>query len=74
MNKTGIIGIVIIICVMFIALTLETTSQRDMRVTLAKTGLEECPKSPETISQTTIWVKDCSKYLEDRKKFLKEVD
>jgi len=74
MNKTGIIGVVIIICVMFTALTIETTSKRDAKIALAKTGLEECPKSPESINQTTIWVKDCSKYLEDRKKFLKEVD
>ena len=43
---------------------LDEYNKNNKSIEMAKSGLEECPKEPNSMSSQTIWVKSCKEYLE----------
>jgi len=67
MNNEGIVflGVIIFVCIFTLSIEYKNMSETQMKVSA---GLEECPQTPSISTSTTIWVKDCSKYMSDYSK------
>jgi len=64
--------IIVIIVTVAISTAVVNYQESNNRVEMAKTGLEECPIKPGSMSIQTMWVKDCDAYLKTYNENTKE--
>lgn len=62
-EKWGALVLGIMFVSIFGSMAIGDYTKEKASIEKAKAGLEECPVDPESISNQTIWVKDCNSYM-----------
>lgn len=71
MNKWFFIFMGIAVVTAFVGMAASNVYSQKAGVEYSKNGLEECPNLRANGSNETIWVKDCTKYMETYNKLIK---
>lgn len=63
-----IIGVACVLVIVSIGVAFSTHQRTISNKMMVEAGLEECPISPNGMSNITIWVKDCTSYVDQLSK------